>query len=740
MQGAQSAQSYKRTFLLVLAAVSALVLSGIVVLQLHLTGQEWAGTEVNIGRKLQFIAAEIENVSSRVANVQASGQSAEQTKKELETKINSLRMNYDGLVTGSHDFQLDGEHSDEVTAMFAEMEPLALDLMDGATVVLNSEIGDDLTPTLLKLDADAAEFNESLDFVVHKFISENEEQMELTGIMYWALAGLILVVLGAAYWLIMLPVLNRMARQNAELLDLNGNLENVSRVKSDFLANMSHEIRTPLNGVIGMSELLGRTPQTDQQSEYTSTIQRSAENLMVILDDILDYSKLDAGKMDLDPEPFNFHTAVEDVVDVMKPSASTRDLELVYYIDPSIPKRVIQDEHRLKQVLFNLIGNAFKFTQQGEVEINFTATGGHGDLLQIECSVRDTGIGMEPQAIPGLFQSFTQEDSSTTRRFGGTGLGLAICKELVGLMGGRIWAESEKGKGSTFFFTMVAEKTDAITELSHRSVEGMKVLVVDDNMTNLKILVKQLSNWGIQATPFNSPNLVLEVMDNLDKFDMCILDMQMPEMDGHQLTRRIREHYAIETLPIIVLSSVGQSLLEDAEGLYNKYLSKPVKQSRLLKAIQAIIGVSEEAEALVMVKRGNTPVRPPGHDDLRILIAEDNEIQQAVATRNLQLMGYSAQKAFNGMEVLEKMGKHTFDLILMDIHMPVLDGLETAQKIKSIYTGEDAPVIIGLAADPAKNKVRGWKAQGMDDVMRAPLDPDELTAKIKYWFPFNDQA
>ena len=739
MQKAQSAQTYKRTFLLVLTAVSGLVVCGIVALQVHLKGQEWAGTEVNIGRKLQFIASEIENLSSHVAQVQATGQSADQTKKDLETKINSLRLNYEGLVNGSHDFQLDGEHSPEVSSMFVELDPLLLDVLASANKVVRSETSTDLTPVLIRLDADATEFNTSLDFVVHKFIRENEEQMELTGILYWCLAGIILLVLGVAYLFIMRPVLNKMARQNAQLLDLNANLENVSRVKSDFLANMSHEIRTPLNGVIGMSEILRRTPLTDQQGEYTGTIQRSAENLMVILDDILDYSKLDAGKMDLDPEPFDFHTAVEDVVDVMKPSASTRDLELVYYIDPSIPKRIVQDEHRLKQVLFNLVGNALKFTEKGEVEINFSATGGQGDLLQIECSIRDTGIGMEPEAIPGLFQSFTQEDTSTTRRFGGTGLGLAICRELVGLMGGRIWAESEKGKGSTFFFTLIAEKTDAIADLGHRSVQGMKVLVVDDNMTNLKILVKQLSNWGIQATPFNSPNLVLEVMENLDKFDLCILDMQMPEMDGHQLTRRIREHYTIEEMPIIVLSSVGQSLLADAEGLYNKYLSKPVKQSRLLKSIQSILGVSEEAEALVMVKRGNANVNVPGHDDLRILIAEGNEIQQAVATRNLQLMGYTAQKAFNGMEVLEKMGKHTFDLILLDIHMPVLDGLETARKIKSIYSGDDAPVIIGLAADPAKNKVKTWKSQGMDDVIRAPLDPDELSAKIKYWFPFNDQ-
>ena len=277
---------------------------------------------------------------------------------------------------------------------------------------------------------------------------------------------------------------------------------------------MSHEIRTPLNGVIGMGELLGKTKLTEQQSDYRNTIQRSAENLLVILDDILDYSKLDAGNMRLVPEPFDLHQCMEDVIDVMKPSASSRGLELAYYIDPDIPHKLVQDEHRFKQVLFNMIGIAVKFTEQGEVEVTLKPTNTHGDLIQLECSIRDTGIGMDPTVIPNLFNSFTQEDTSSTRRFGGTGLGLAICKELVGLMGGRIWADSEKGKGATFSFTLVAEKTDAVQDFSYKSVQGLKVVVVDDNMTNLKILVKQLSNWGIQATPFNSPNLVLEVLDN----------------------------------------------------------------------------------------------------------------------------------------------------------------------------------------------------------------------------------
>lgn len=730
-------KSFKRTFLWVLFALAGLVIAGIVALQVHLSDQEWSGTEINVARRQQALAGNVLSHAMVVAHAKEQGAEYGQSVKDLRQAVITLENGYMGLVGGSQDFQLDGEHSVEVMDLLNEVDPYFNNILEDAQTVLDAEEGTNLSPAVARLSEDTEAFGRKMDFVVHEFIQENRSQMTLTSNLYWVLGGLLLMGLALSFLLILRPLVNRLQRQNRELINLNANLENVNRIKGDFLANMSHEIRTPLNGVIGMGELLGKTKLTEQQSDYRNTIQRSAENLLVILDDILDYSKLDAGNMRLVPEPFDLHQCMEDVIDVMKPSASSRGLELAYYIDPDIPHKLMQDEHRFKQILFNLIGNAVKFTEQGEVEVTLKLTNTHGDLIQLECSIRDTGIGMDPRVIPNLFNSFTQEDTSTTRRFGGTGLGLAICKELVGLMGGRIWANSEKGKGATFSFTLVAEKTDAVQDFSYKSVQGLKVVVVDDNMTNLKILVKQLSNWGIQATPFNSPNLVLEVLDNLDKFDLCLLDMQMPEMDGHQLTRRIREKYDAVTLPIVLLSSVGQSFLKDEEGLYNRYLTKPVKQARLLRTIQNVSGASEEAQVLKTVSRGNATFKDLNHDDLRILIAEDNELQQAVTTRNLQMLGYSAQCAFNGQEVLEKMNKHTFDLILMDLDMPLLDGLQTTRKIKSLYTGEDAPVIIGLSDGPRKGNQKALRSHGMDDVLRAPFDADELDKKIRHWFPYS---
>lgn len=715
-----------------------MVIAGIVALQIHLSDQEWAGMEINIARRQQSVAAEMVHLSNRIAQTMEDGNDARQLQMELDPVVNAFKHGYKGLVYGSEDFQLDGEHSEEAHALFAEVNGSFGPMLEAGRKVLEAEPDADLARPVQVLNAELQAFDDGMNRVVYRFIEENRQQMRLTSVLYWILGGMVLLVLVFAYLLMLRPLLRRMAAQNSELITLNGSLEKVNQVKSDFLANMSHEIRTPLNGVIGMSELLQRTPLNERQTEYSQVIQRSAENLMVILDDILDYSKLESGKMEIDPELFNLNQCIEDVIDIMKPGASAKRIELMYYISPEIPAFVVQDEHRLKQVLFNLIGNAIKFTEKGEVELQVKLSSMHGDLFQLEFSVRDTGIGINSEVLPRLFQSFTQADTSTTRRFGGTGLGLSICRELVGLMGGRIWAESEVGKGSKFTFTLVAEKSDDVTDLSKRSVQGLKVLVVDDNMTNLKILVKQLSNWGIQATPFNSPNLVLEVMDDLGRYDLCILDMQMPEMDGHQLTHHIREKYTREDLPIIVLSSVGQGLLRDNEGLYNMYLTKPIKQSRLLQAVQRISGISEDSEALTGVKKGNTAMRLPDHDDLRILIAEDNEIQQAVAARNLQLMGYSSQKAFNGEEVLAKLSRHPFDLILMDVHMPVMDGLEAARRIKSLFPPDESPVIIGLSPAPDRSKVKSWKSQGMDDVLQVPMDPEELSAKIRYWFPYSE--
>lgn len=424
---------------------------------------------------------------------------------------------------------------------------------------------------------------------------------------------------------------------------------------------------------------------------------------------------------------------------MLKPSSIEKGLELMYYIEPEVPERISMDVFRLKQVLINLLNNAIKFTDKGEVLLQVGVVNTDQGLVQLKFCIKDTGIGIERDQIDSLFKSFSQVDSSNTRRYQGTGLGLAICKNIVNLMGGKIWVTSELGQGSEFNFTAIGESVESAQSerLDMSALKGLKALVVDDNTTNLKILVKQLANWGIQATPFNDPDLVVDLISNLRKFDFCIFDMQMPGIDGKELTRRIREHYPEEEFPVIVLSSIGKSLLGDDAGMYSAYLTKPVKQTHLLATIHKVLGVSKQQVAVDGLKTGNHAGQFQSND-IRILIAEDNEINQAVTAMTLEILGYKSERAFNGNEVIDKINSRDFDLILMDVHMPEMDGIETTQKIRSMLHKDESPVIIGLSGVEGEDEVKRCLKNGMDDFLSKPLDADDLAGMIDHWFPSKD--